>query len=143
MTEVVRVVSGACFGARYQNTLMGLRKPQSARPGLWEWPGGKIEPNETPRQALAREWREELGVEITVGELIDISQIELEHVYVIYLYEVRMTDPDRARPLDHVQLGWVDPIHAIGHMPCSPGVYVNFAALYRWMCRASLPEVGK
>ena len=44
---------------------------------LWEFPGGKREPDETFEQCLVREIREELGVEISVGELFE----EISHTY--------------------------------------------------------------
>lgn len=44
--------------------------------GKWEFPGGKVEPGETPQQALVREIQEELTVKIEVGELIDTIEYD-------------------------------------------------------------------
>ena len=51
--------------------LIGQRKPRGRHGLKWEFPGGKVEPGEEPRAALARELREELGIEAHIGEEIE------------------------------------------------------------------------
>jgi 8-oxo-dGTP diphosphatase len=59
---VINVVACALLDAD-QRILLAKRPAGKPMAGLWEFPGGKIEPGETPEQAIVRELREELGVE--------------------------------------------------------------------------------
>jgi len=49
--------------------LLARRPPGKSMAGLWEFPGGKVEPGETPEAAIVREMREELAVEIDPADL--------------------------------------------------------------------------
>jgi 8-oxo-dGTP diphosphatase len=63
----VRVVA-ALLERSDGRVLITQRRPQAFMPLKWEFPGGKVEPNETDHDALKRELREELGIEVEVGE---------------------------------------------------------------------------
>ncbi|WP_276088647.1 8-oxo-dGTP diphosphatase MutT [Pedobacter sp. JY14-1] len=53
-----------------EKILIARRAPGKHMAGYWEFPGGKIEPGETPGQCLLREIREELGISISVGHFL-------------------------------------------------------------------------
>jgi mutator protein MutT len=57
--------------------LITQRRPDDHLPNLWEFPGGKVEAGETFEECLVREIREELGIEISVGEMVE----DLTHAY--------------------------------------------------------------
>lgn len=63
MTRLVLVAAVALFNDEDQ-VLLAKRPEGKAMAGLWEFPGGKVEENETPERALVRELREELNIQI-------------------------------------------------------------------------------
>jgi len=75
--------------------------------GLWEFPGGKREPGETFEQCLVREIREELGMEVEVGELFE----EISHTYaektVHMKFFICKFISGNPQPLDCAAFKWV------------------------------------
>ncbi|HLH11379.1 MAG TPA: 8-oxo-dGTP diphosphatase MutT [Methylovirgula sp.] len=61
--KLVLVVAAALFDSDGR-VLIAQRPPGKALAGLWEFPGGKVDPGETPERALIRELAEELGIEV-------------------------------------------------------------------------------
>jgi len=117
-TGMVQVV--AAILKRDGRILIGQRQPEQSHPLQWEFPGGKVEPGETPEAALERELREELGIEHAVGAVIaryphtypGRNPIELIFFRVhafdgeprnLIFHEMRWEAPDRLQELDFVE----------------------------------------
>jgi A/G-specific adenine glycosylase len=87
--------------------LIARRPPKGLLGGLWEFPGGKIEPGESHAQGLRREIREELGAEIEVGELIGVYHHAYTHFRVtLHAYFCRL-DGSEPQALEASELRWV------------------------------------
>jgi 8-oxo-dGTP diphosphatase len=84
--KTIRVVAAVVeHQGRY---LITQRRAAAVLPLMWEFPGGRVEPNETDANALKREVRHRLGAEIEVGKLISFVSHPYEHYVVdLFLYE--------------------------------------------------------
>ena len=98
---LIQVVAG--INVKYINNvpfvLLGL-KPS----GVWEFPGGKINPGESHQEAMEREWIEELGVMVFVdGEHFGHAR---NGAYEVWFYEVELDEYDNIEPMakEHVDV---------------------------------------
>ena len=92
-------------GDRY---LVGQRAANKSQGGLWEFMGGKIEPGETPEQALARECREELAIEIENEHIFDSVVHEYpEKTIRLTLISCSPKSGSMPKALEHQQIRWV------------------------------------
>ncbi|HEX9965540.1 MAG TPA: (deoxy)nucleoside triphosphate pyrophosphohydrolase [Allosphingosinicella sp.] len=101
--------------------LLQQRPPGRAMAGLWEFPGGKVEPGERPEAALARELEEELGIGVEPGNLspavfASADSCGLHMLLLLYLCRQWQGEP---RPLDASELRWVRP-DEMGGLPMPP-----------------------
>jgi A/G-specific adenine glycosylase len=87
--------------------LLGKRRPEGMLGGLWEFPGGKVEPGESHEQALRRELREELGIDTRVGaRLASVDHAYTHFKITLNLYTCEHVAGEVA-PRYHTELKWV------------------------------------
>lgn len=89
--------------------LCAQRGAEGSLPGLWEFPGGKVEPGESPAEALAREMQEELGCVVEVGKEVTTTSHEYDFgiVTLTTFYCRLIAGTPQAK--EHAAIAWLVP----------------------------------
>jgi 8-oxo-dGTP diphosphatase len=118
MSDAVRVAAAVLFDAAGR-VLISRRPPGKPMAGYWEFPGGKLDANESPEQALRRELREELGIEL--GRCHPLLQLRHDYADRTVQIEVFVVDESRGEPsaLEGQTLKWVSVVE-LSQQPLLP-----------------------
>lgn len=136
MNAVLVHVVGAAI-VRDARVLAARRTAPERLAGLWEFPGGKVEPGESDEQALLRELEEELGVTAAVGARVG-PELLLGESAVMRVYLVTLSDGEPVAH-EHDALRWLsaDELGDVPWIPADAPVLPVLAAQLRGISRAS------
>ena len=88
-------------------------------PGMWEFPGGKIEPDESPKEALLRELEEELLCSAEIGKHVQTTEYEYDFgIVILTTYYCSLTG-DEPRLTEHSEIRWM-PVARLDQLNWAP-----------------------
>jgi 8-oxo-dGTP diphosphatase len=112
LNELV-VVAAVIVGSR--GILACRRSVTKAAGGKWEFPGGKVNSGEAPKDALIRELREELNIKVQVGDLISRNSTRVgDEIIDLSCYWTTVVGADPVSSTDHDRLKWI-PVVELSH----------------------------
>ena len=109
MTEIVEVAAAVMLRAECREFLLAQRPEGKVYAGYWEFPGGKVEPGESVREALIRELQEELGITVTACSPWLTRQFTYPHATVrLNFWRVTAWEGEIGitAPLEHSAVEW-------------------------------------
>ena len=113
----IKVVAAILFN---KGEILCTQRPDNGEAALkWEFPGGKIEPSETPEQALVREIKEELGCDITVNDFLMTVKHQYKSFHLtMHCYKCTLNS-DNITLHEHVDSCWL-PINEMNKLDWAP-----------------------
>ena len=90
-----------------EKIMIAKRKSSGKLPNKWEFPGGKIENNETPEQCLRREMKEEFDIDVSVGEYLGSSIYYYDHISIELMAYRTYWEKGEIDLKDHDEFKWI------------------------------------
>lgn len=103
------VIVAAAVVVQNGRVLLTRRAEGQHLAGMWEFPGGKLEDGESPERALVRECLEECGIEVEVGEILDVTHHRYPEKAVLLLFYRCALHRGEVRHLQVADHAWVAP----------------------------------
>jgi 8-oxo-dGTP diphosphatase len=104
------VLVAAAIVVEGDRVLVTQRKSGTHLAGAWEFPGGKVAPGEDPRDGVKRELAEELGIDVAVGEIVDVTFHRYEDaqksVLLLFFEATRVPGSPDPRAIDVAAFAW-------------------------------------
>ena len=118
--EDYRTVKVVAAVIRRGNKIFATQRGYGEYKDGWEFPGGKVEPGETPGDALVREIREELDADITVGEkIVTVNQDYTDFYLAMDCFWASLNEGEQLKLLEHEAARWLtcDELDSVEWLP--------------------------
>jgi 8-oxo-dGTP diphosphatase len=108
---MIKLVVACALINEYGKVLINERPVGKDYAGYWEFPGGKVDEGETPEEAIIRELKEEINIDVTGSCLAPLSFTEKQYdnYYVVVLLYVCRRWNGHIMPMEEQELAWVSP----------------------------------
>ncbi|MEV4658367.1 (deoxy)nucleoside triphosphate pyrophosphohydrolase [Micromonospora sp. NPDC049301] len=135
----LKVIVGAAI-IRGGRVLACARSAPPEVAGMWEFPGGKVEPGEAETDALVRECSEELAVRVEIGKRVGRNVRMAHGRSVLKVYAARLLHDDQPQALEHSALRWLaaDELDSVTWLPADAPI----VAALRPLLTESQPPTG-
>jgi 8-oxo-dGTP diphosphatase len=109
---------------KYEDKVLATQRGYGEFAGGWEFPGGKIEPGETPEQALIREIKEELEADIEILEYVDTVEYDYPNFHLTMHCYLCTIESDDLVLNEHQSAKWLskDDLNSVEWLPADKGL---------------------